>query len=793
MRQRPARITFLPAAFASVILIFPLIAQPTPSPYPAAAPGFPSATAAASLSGVQATADSRVDTIEVRDADAALRRTISRTELSALLPWMTFNTDADGPCALSLSDSGRLLFIAVCDSNAATDGQPGDAILRYDTYTDQLSVFLRAELGGFNLLPRPTIQHFRGRLYLGQTGQIAVYQARMNDATASLLFTAPVGVTTATTAVCIDRLTSTLYAANSSTLKRAPIVGNSLVMTTVGTLSSPVRALAWSDQYGGLGQGGLYWAYTYSAGGPPDSPLVGYITPPMARGTATLASAIYLRGDATLLAPTGLSAVSDGSLLLSTVTQSLRVRDNSDTRLTFSQWQADEFSQVVRFAKGLISPDGEPAGWVIDADVIPSWSRFHPATPDAAAWVVLLLLMSDHVNGDPQAQALVRTILTRYAGLAPDQIAPVSSADGIFRHWINPSDGQVKPGWDPEFATLSTMKIVLAAARARAYYPTDSSIRIAANSIICNVRNWDSYFDSSRRTYFKGLQAGGRDPASISSGWHESVIFAEQAGVYGFTTGPQNAAAWLNRPMWPSASLVSNRRVTSNSGSGFLPAFISLYPQLTMAQYRADPAWQEHITNLALNHAAWNDDAGPKYYTVFSAGTTKSEWGGYHADSLTNHPGDVTTFTSLLAMAASTSPIRADGGPINAAAAAYHAYRSGARQTFKSGASILYRRSQVDPAYSPNSAGLPDVALGALGLAELLRPMSVSTVLTGQYPSCEGNLGCPSDWNEDGGVDGSDVDAFFADWVLGNADITEDGGTDGTDVEQFFVLWQAGC
>jgi hypothetical protein len=81
--------------------------------------------------------------------------TISRAELSALLPWMSFNTDADGPCALAMSDSGRHAYIGVCDSTAAPDGQPGDAILRYDTYTDQLTLFHRVNSAGSTPRPAP--------------------------------------------------------------------------------------------------------------------------------------------------------------------------------------------------------------------------------------------------------------------------------------------------------------------------------------------------------------------------------------------------------------------------------------------------------------------------------------------------------------------------------------------------------------------------------------------------------------------------------------------------------------
>lgn len=53
---------------------------------------------------------------------------------------------------------------------------------------------------------------------------------------------------------------------------------------------------------------------------------------------------------------------------------------------------------------------------------------------------------------------------------------------------------------------------------------------------------------------------------------------------------------------------------------------------------------------------------------------------------------------------------------------------------------------------------------------------------------------CYADFNEDGGVDGADVEAFFTAWEAGEsaADVNGDGGVDGGDVETFFVAWEAG-
>jgi hypothetical protein len=54
---------------------------------------------------------------------------------------------------------------------------------------------------------------------------------------------------------------------------------------------------------------------------------------------------------------------------------------------------------------------------------------------------------------------------------------------------------------------------------------------------------------------------------------------------------------------------------------------------------------------------------------------------------------------------------------------------------------------------------------------------------------------CIADFNQDGGVDGGDVEAFFTAWQVAepSADVNEDGGVDGGDIESFFALWSQGC
>ena len=87
---------------------------------------------------------------------------------------------------------------------------------------------------------------------------------------------------------------------------------------------------------------------------------------------------------------------------------------------------------------------------------------------------------------------------------------------------------------------------------------------------------------------------------------------------------------------------------------------------------------------------------------------------------------------------------------------------------------------------------------GTIGQPDAGPSLSGGTfTLTGGYWAGAGETPnpCPGDYNDDGGVDGDDVIAFFADWDMGiiNADLTNDGGVDGDDVIFFFERWDSGC
>ena len=765
------------AAAALLTAAAAAVADPMIASWPATEPGATSAVSAAALSGWYAVARTETDTVELRGVRGELMHTIVRADLQSLLPWMSLDSTADGPSAIAFSDSGRLLFIGVHDDSPAGDGFPSDGILRYDTVLGTLALFTRTELSdqtgpAGSADPAVAFCHYRGTLYAGtEEGHVQIHAAGM-DALFSIL-PSSVSLGSPVRGLAVDRDRDLLYALTEASLHRGSTAGGIPVFDTVGAIFGG-RGLGVSAAYGNFGTGDVFIARDDAGTG-----SVLRVPGLQAIGFQSFAPSTYADLNAP---PTDLDTTACGRMLVATTAGPVLVADGADTRLGFESWLADEFAQVAAFGRGLVSPDGEPAGWVIDGDVATGGTRFHPATPDGAAWVVLLLLMDDHLNAAPDAQDLVRLILRRYAGLAGDGIAPLRSADGIFKHWINPFTGNTEPGWLDEYATLSTMKIVLAADRARRFYPGDAVIAEAADAIIGGVTNWSGYLQPGTDALFFQGAAGGGPAGGASRPFHEGIIFVEQADAFDDVGGA--FTRWLDRGLMPSATFAAGLPVSTNNAGVHLSAFVSLYSHLVQSPFRDDPSWRAHIDHLLGSHGAWTDDAGPRYMTVFSAGSSGPEFGGYHADSLSDHPGDITTFPSLMAFCGD--------GRTATAAAAYHAYRRGARQLFASGADLLYRRSDTTLGFTPGGAGLPDVALGALGLAELIAPGSVESVLAGEY----GQAGCIADLAPPAGVlDLADINAFVSGFIAQSAvsDLDGNGIYDLADIGLFIDGFLGGC
>ena len=728
------------------------------------------AVAGAELSGWYATSSTSLDQIDIRDIRQQVMRTITRDELQALVPWMALNETSDGARAIAWTDSGRSLFLAVSDDAPDPDGFGSDAILRYDTTLDELSLFARADLDDLRG-PATTLMHYNGQLWVStQSGSVFVYGAQRNTTSGLIQSSWSLPNGEIVRGLTVARELDLVFAVSDSNLYRIELTQGSIDPVLVGSLSN-AKAVAYTDHFGAAFQEGLYILTDTG---------ITHVPRFQATGLLPFAPSTYLSlSDAAF----DLDSTACGRLIMGDINGASVIRDDQDPYLDFESWIRDEFDQVVQFAEGLVSPDGEPSGWVIDADVRAGSSRFHPPSPDGAAWVIMVQIAKDHLAGNQASADTVRMILRRYAGLMPDGIAPRVTSDGIMHHWYDPWTGNAAPGWSDEYATLSTMLIVMASDRARRFYGDDPEIVEAADVIIGRIENWDSYIQPGTNSmYFRAAALGGPDFGTASAPYNEGVIFIEQAAAYGDASGA--LGYWLDRDVLPQASFVNELPVTTNWPGGHLPAFVSLYPYIGQHATRASANWNRHLENLLASNGAWVDDHAPSTMTVFSAGTTRSDWGGYHADSLSNHPGDVTTYPSLMAFSSS--------GMTAPSVGAYHAYRHGARQNFATGASLLYRQSNIDPTYTPGDAGLPDVVIGALGLAELIKPGTADAVLAIPYqPECVVDLAPPM-----GELNFFDVSIFLGAFNTQNpaADLARPFGQfDFFDVSAYLSAFGAGC
>lgn len=97
---------------------------------------------------------------------------------------------------------------------------------------------------------------------------------------------------------------------------------------------------------------------------------------------------------------------------------------------------------------------------------------------------------------------------------------------------------------------------------------------------------------------------------------------------------------------------------------------------------------------------------------------------------------------------------------------------------------------------TPQRAGIVPITItfAEATLYNPLDPESPTPIAIAAAGVLEVTVFCPADYNDDGGIDGSDVSDFFDAWSAGQsrADTNGDGGIDGGDVVTFFDAWEGG-
>ncbi len=421
----------------------------------------------------------------------------------------------------------------------------------------------------------------------------------------------------------------------------------------------------------------------------------------------------------------------------------------------------DQISRLQSFVLDAILP----SGLVRDALVLdPTANHFHPATPDAAGFALVSLSAFDQLGSLPNAEQHVIDILRSHAGMTPG-VNPARSADGHFVHFMNIDTGATQGGgWDDSFSPISSALLVSGAQFAANHFSGNATIAALASQLTSSVDfNAAIHPSLDGRIYLDQTMAGGGSGPAVEN-WNEFMLVASLALRQ---TNNDRAIAvkdqWLNPANAPQLSYAGNSTLADNN-SVFAPAFWVQQQHFFNGDFRHSAAFEDFFfSQQAADQAYSSTVLNEPFRYGLSAGPGP---GGYHADSIGNHPatvfspetvtawGDLDAFLEFHAEQLPTSDPR---------------YRYG-----------LVRQSATLPTWVPNDAGLVDHLFLLFGLVESLEPDFFSDRIFA--PILAG------DYNLDGIVDAADY-TVWQDTLGSSSDLRADGDLNGIVGMSDYALW----
>jgi probable HAF family extracellular repeat protein len=271
------------------------------------------------------------------------------------------------------------------------------------------------------------------------------------------------------------------------------------------------------------------------------------------------------------------------------------------------------------------------------------------------------------------------------------------------------------------------------------------------------------------------------------AGWQLSSargVSADGSTVVGYGTNSSGQTeAWLARI--PTSDCNPIAMPTEQSVVPGVAAVFSIPPSPGSATYR----WRRNGVHLADGARIF----GATSPSLTIAGVQSSDQGAYTC-FLSGTCGEVTSSSAVL----SCKPVFLQH-PTGGAFAVGDTVVLTSQTSPASGVSFRWRKDGVNLFNGAVFTGVttPRLTMNALDPSLSGEYSLVATDSCGSTISqpTEVSIYCPGDFNSDGGIDGTDVDAFYASWEAGEspADVNVDGGVDGADVSVFFERWEAGC
>ncbi|MGR5143029.1 hypothetical protein ACQKPX_15240 [Photobacterium sp. DNB23_23_1] len=660
--------------------------------------------ATAKVAGSYAVADPAILNIEIRDIHQTLKHRIEAANIVDLLPDMNLNHDT-ALCGMTFTPSGRFLYLAVCDSEG---GQKDDAILAYNTNTDELTVFHRLSLqekGAGNLV-RVGMNYFSSTLFVG--GDSAVYRIEADRNAAyevenddRQLAVEKVSVTGQVQDIALDMEAGNLFLQTPNSIYKLP--HNSRSAQRVYQQEN-LTGVAFSRVFGNEEAAGLY----ISLGHDGKTGLL-FSSIDKVRSSGQLSPVQYLLSDTPWH---DFSLTADGQLLF-VDDSAFMLRDDKDERMSFDEWTRDELAQYVKAIKGLTASGMSGNSASPEGFLHRKLEHTNPNTTpiaDNVGWALYLLMVADQVEYDPEIEHYVELLIKRHAGLHEDGKGGVKSIDGHFVRNYN-SDGTINAS-NPQYQVYISMKFLPAAIKAAEMYPDNQNIVSYAKYLQQVFQRSGDVVRAEQRITWDSDDFG---PVRLNR------LMSNETWLYGDIAAAQDPIATRNygkftydRENFLYDYELLDQPVIKSSHS----AFIIMGGPLILDHHFNGKSWAKQNNNYYALTQSETDEMGFTYFAGFSAGHSPNSNGNYYNDGPTDHPDDFIHFPAVSGFG--------QLGKTDAVVGAYMAYRDGRRQTMISAgdedAHLLMRWSANMPDYDKMSVGIADFWYGAIGLAETIQP-----------------------------------------------------------------------
>ncbi len=686
-----------------------------------------SLVSAAQVSGSYAVAQLSTGSIEIRDIREKLLHKLSKKHFLQAIGTSSEN-DKHSLCAMTLTPSARMLFIAVCAQNksiASSSKTQKDTILAFNLNTKALRVFSKLDISNAQsknrLLP---MTYFKGQLFIGtdnglfrlSAGRNAVISASADDIENNAIKVYQPAKNSKITGLAVNMVEKRLYLASNTGVFQSSLAKRKLQFKQLSNTEN-IISLTYGRNFGSEKHHGLL-ALVKQA----DSTQL-LLLDKKSISDAKNAKPLTFKALTELAINTAdISATAEGRLLISGQ-QTLMLSDSSDPVLNFEQWLVDELNQYVAAIKSLIGSkkfQGTnsiiPEGFLARKLVQQGAKQNLDPIADNVGWALFLLMAADQVTPDADIEPLIELLIQRHAGLHPDGLGGVKTVDGHFVRNYEPEGIPHKK--NPQAQVYISMKFLPAVYKAVDLYP--------------NNQNFKAY-----KEYLRQLQKRASDTISAQQRitWtnddHGPILsnnrMTNETWLYGDIGAAQDPLATQDyghyvyqRENMSYDNWLLGEPVIKASHS----VFIIMGGTMILKHHFSDPAWREQNHNYYAITKAATDDLGAPYFAGFSAGNNPfSKKSGYYNDGPSDHPGDIIHFPAVLGLGQLgwTSPV----------VGAYQAYRDGRRQNMLNGAtgeniSMLTRWSAHKPSYTMNSLGIADFWYGAMGLVETITPGTIA-------------------------------------------------------------------